>query len=234
MSGTTEFTGFTITRTTATRHQLERTQSGTRKTLFQLINCRLWCINGKSEHVRIWIFILEVFPASCTLCSSGNRTLGPQHCVAVEIRLMNLSRDEHTKVSRGTRKRRRLGPSAGRHAHFQRQAAAQEEPRREHEWRSHRSNVPLQTPSTIRRRVHQYSASKRSAACRGIVSFERDEHEEGSVLTSPEPKRPKLHMNSVLRQSFTSKRTAEVTVCIIPKDCETTLDSDRISENLSC
>ena len=41
-------------------------------------------------------------------------------------------------------------------------------------------------------------------------------------------------MNSASEISFTSKWTAEVTVCIIPKDCETALDSDRISENLSC
>ena len=158
-----EFTGFTITRTTATSHQREKAQSGTRNTLIQLINRRLWCINGKSEHVRSWIFILEVFPASCALCTSGNRTLGPQHCVAVGIRLMTLSRDEDTKVSRGTRKRRRLGPSAGRHAHRQR----------------HKKNrVGSMNGVVLEATFSDTSTIRRHR--RGLpVSFERDEREEG-------------------------------------------------------
>ena len=134
----------------------------------------------------------KFFPASCTLCSSGNRTLGPQHCVAVGIRLMTLSRDEDTKVSRGTRKRRRWGPSAGRHAHFQRQAAAQEEPRREHEWRSPRSNFPLQIrrPSgdgfanTVHRRGLPHAVE---LFLSNVTSARRD-----SVLTSPDSRRPQI------------------------------------------
>ena len=133
----------------------------------------------------LWKFL----PASCTLCSSGNQTPGPQHCVAQGIRLMTFLRDEDTKVSRGARKRRRLGPSCqAPRLHSQRRAAAQEEPRREREWRTHRaifhSSYRQSSGDGFTNTVHR----------RGLplavetVSLERDEHKEGSsLLTSLEP-----------------------------------------------
>ena len=89
----------------------------------------------------------------------------------------DLPEKEDTKVSRGARKRNRLGPLSGATLTF----SDRQRHRRTTlgvEWRTYEQRT---IPDTIsfRRRVHQYSASKRSAACRGIVSFERDEREEG-------------------------------------------------------
>ena len=38
--------------------------------------------------VEAWIFIVEVFPASCSLCSFGNRKPGPHHCAVLGTELM--------------------------------------------------------------------------------------------------------------------------------------------------
>ena len=186
MSGTTEYTGFTITRITATRHQRERTQSGTRKTLIQEINRWLWWINGIPNTIEVGSSSWKFFPASCTLCSSGNRTLGPQHCVAVGIRLMTLLRDEDTKVSRGTRKC---------HAHFS--------DKQRHKKNRVGSMNGVVIEATIYTRHRQPSATGSPIQCIEEVCrmpwncyFKRDEREEGFSTDIARPGRPQLHMNS--------------------------------------